>query len=60
MFRQFQRSLGDFGSETNNSFGWRYTEFVSYVQLENNADPAALAKKWTNSVDSYDGCISES
>lgn len=45
MFRQFQRSLGDFGSETNNQFGWRYTEFISYVQLENNADPAVLAKK---------------
>jgi len=45
MFRQFQRSLGAFGNETNNQFGWRYTEFISYVQLENNADPAALAKK---------------
>lgn len=45
MFRQFQRSLGAFGSETNNSFGWRYTEFISYVKLADNADPGALARK---------------
>jgi len=45
MFRQFQRSLGDFGRETNYSFGWRNTEFISYVQLADNADPVALARK---------------
>ncbi|HOW08213.1 MAG TPA: ABC transporter permease [Bacteroidales bacterium] len=45
MFRQFQRSLGDFGSETNYSFGWRNKEFISYVQLSDNADPSVLARK---------------
>jgi putative ABC transport system permease protein len=45
MFRQFQRSLGAFGNENTNSLDWRYTEFVSYVELATNADPAALAVK---------------
>lgn len=39
MFRQFQRSLGDFGSEENKSLDWRYTEFISFVVLDSRADP---------------------
>jgi putative ABC transport system permease protein len=45
MFRQFQKSLGDYGNENSNSLDWRYAEFLSYVVLDKNADPQVLSAK---------------
>jgi len=45
MFLQFQRSLGDYGSDQLHALDWRYTEFLSYVVLDKNADPAAIAEQ---------------
>lgn len=45
MFRQFQRSLGEYGNENTSSLDWKYVEFLSYVVLDNNADPSKLAVK---------------
>ncbi len=45
MFRQFQKSLGDFGNEEIHSFDWRYTGFISFVVLDRNADPKELSGK---------------
>ena len=45
IFRQFQKSLGDFGNEEVQSFDWRYNEFSSYVVLDGNADPDELSGK---------------
>ena len=45
MFRQFQRSLGAYGSEDRASMGWESAGFLSYVVLENNSDISALASK---------------
>ncbi|MCJ7449841.1 MAG: ABC transporter permease [Bacteroidales bacterium] len=45
MFRQFQKSLGDYGNERSNSLDWRYNEFLSYVVLDRNADPGELSVK---------------
>jgi len=45
MFRQFQKSLGDFGNEEIHSFDWRYTGFISYVVLDKNAEPDELSVK---------------
>lgn len=45
MFRQFQRSLGEFGNESANTLDWKYVEFLSYVVLDKNADPSKLAAK---------------
>ncbi len=45
IFRQFQKSLGDFGNEDVQSFDWRYGEFSSYVVLDGNADPEELSGK---------------
>jgi putative ABC transport system permease protein len=45
MFRQFQKSLGDFGSEEIHSFDWSYTAFSSYVVLDRNADQNELSRK---------------
>lgn len=43
MFMQFQQSLGDFGDERNATLGWDRPDFLSYVVLEKNSDPSALA-----------------
>jgi len=45
MFRQFQKSLGDFGNEETHSFDWRYTGFISYVVLDRNTEPNELSGK---------------
>lgn len=45
MFEQFQSSLGEFGSETPSVLNWESGGFLSYVLLENNSSPEALAKK---------------
>ena len=45
MFRQFQRSLGAYGSEDRASMGWESAGFLSYVVLENNSDITGLASK---------------
>jgi putative ABC transport system permease protein len=45
MFRQFQKSLGDFGNEDIHSFDWRYTGFISYIVLDKNAEPNELSGK---------------
>ena len=53
MFRQFQKSLGDFGNEEVHSLDWRDTEFISYVVLDRNADPeGALPVKWESTRNS--------
>ncbi len=45
MFRQFQKSLGDYGNEERHTFDWRYTEFISYIVLEKDTDPKELSGK---------------
>jgi putative ABC transport system permease protein len=45
VFRQFQKSLGDFGKQDRRSFEWGFKEFMSYVRLAPNTDPDALATK---------------
>jgi len=45
MFRQFQKSLGDFGNEETHSFDWRYTGFISYVVIDRNTEPNELSGK---------------
>ena len=45
MFSQWQRSLGDFGADSIGSFGWKYQEFLTYLVLHRNSDPAAVASK---------------
>ena len=45
IFRQFQRSLGDYGNEDTQSLDWRFTEFLSYVVLDTNADLEELSAK---------------
>jgi putative ABC transport system permease protein len=45
LFRQFQRSLGDYGNEDIHSFDWKYTEFLSYLVLDKNANAEELSVK---------------
>ena len=45
MFRQFQRSLGDYGSENRTALNWDNGGFLSYVVLNKNTDIEALASK---------------
>ena len=44
MFRQFQKSLGDFGRDVSN-LNWNWPEFLSFVVLDKNADKVALTEK---------------
>jgi putative ABC transport system permease protein len=44
MFIQFQKSLGEYGT-VGPEFDWSRNEFVSFVVLQKNADPAAVAGK---------------
>jgi putative ABC transport system permease protein len=44
MFRQFQKSLGDFGRDVSN-LNWNWPEFLTFVVLDKNADAAALSGK---------------
>jgi putative ABC transport system permease protein len=43
MFRQFQRSLGDYGNEASSELNWGRTEFISYLVLDKNADPEKIS-----------------
>jgi putative ABC transport system permease protein len=45
MFRQFQQSLGDFGSGIRTLLNWDNPNFFTYVVLDKNADKQALALK---------------
>ncbi len=45
LYMQFQKSLGDYGNESRSSLGWDYSEFLSYVVLDKNADRKSLAAK---------------
>jgi putative ABC transport system permease protein len=45
MFKQFQKSLGDYGNENLSSLDWKYNEFLSFVVLDKSADKAALTEK---------------
>ncbi len=48
MFSQFQRSLGDFGSEKRTALNWENGSFLSYVVLDKNTDRDALVSKMAN------------
>jgi putative ABC transport system permease protein len=41
---QFQKTLGDYGNEMS-SLNWKYSEFLSYVLIDKNADSKSLAAK---------------
>lgn len=41
---QFQKTLGDYGTEMS-SLNWKYSEFLSYVLIDKNADSKSLAAK---------------
>jgi putative ABC transport system permease protein len=45
MFKQFQRSLGDYGNENRTALNWENGSFLSYVVLDKNADVKALGAK---------------
>ncbi|HUX96647.1 MAG TPA: FtsX-like permease family protein [Bacteroidales bacterium] len=45
MFRQFQKSLGEYADENRSSLNWESGNFLSYIVLEKNADIKALAIK---------------
>jgi putative ABC transport system permease protein len=45
MFRQFQKSLGDYGSDNRSVLNWDNTSFVSYIVLDKGADVKTLATK---------------
>lgn len=45
MFSQFERSLGDFGNINRSTLDWSRPEFLSYIVLAENSDPAAVASK---------------
>jgi len=45
MFRQFQRTLGDYGSDNRSALNWENGSFLSYVVLDKNADKEALSAK---------------
>jgi putative ABC transport system permease protein len=39
MSRQFQRALGDYGTSETQSPGWRNSEYLSFLVLDQNTDP---------------------
>jgi putative ABC transport system permease protein len=45
MFRQYQRTLGAYGSENRSALNWENGSFSSYVVLDKNTDKEALAGK---------------
>jgi len=45
MLGQFQRDLGDYGTSETQPLGWRDSEFLSLLVLDNNADPEVLPAK---------------
>lgn len=45
MLGQFQRDLGDYGSSEIQPLGWRNSEFLSLLVLDENADPTELSAK---------------
>ena len=45
MFKRFQRSLGDYGSEEISVLNWSLTGFLSYVVLNKNTDIGSLSQK---------------
>jgi putative ABC transport system permease protein len=45
MFRQFQRTLGAYGSDNRSALNWDNGGFLSYVVLDKNSDRQALADK---------------
>jgi putative ABC transport system permease protein len=45
MFKQFQRSLGDYGNENTTSLNWENGSFLTYVVLAKNSDYKALGLK---------------
>jgi putative ABC transport system permease protein len=47
MFRQEQKSLGEYGDENWVKMDWTNTSFLSYVVLNKNADKASLSSSMT-------------
>ena len=45
MFRQFQRSLGDYGRDSSSGLGWNDNEFLSFMVLDRSAGLEALVVK---------------
>ncbi|HUX58404.1 MAG TPA: FtsX-like permease family protein [Bacteroidales bacterium] len=45
MFREFQRSLGDYGNDNKSTLNWDRGNFLSYLVLDRNADITGLASK---------------
>jgi putative ABC transport system permease protein len=45
MFAQFQKTLGDYGSDRHSPLGWTRADFMSYVVLHENADPLSVEKE---------------
>lgn len=45
MLAHWQRSLGEYGKMIGTSLDWTRSEFLTYVVLEQNSDPFALASK---------------
>jgi putative ABC transport system permease protein len=45
MFRQFQRSLGEYGNDNRSSLNWENGSFLSYIVIDKNADIKALVTK---------------
>jgi putative ABC transport system permease protein len=45
MFRQWQRSLGDYGNENSQNLGWRDSEFLSFVVLDTGTSIESLTQK---------------
>ncbi|HPR13290.1 MAG TPA: ABC transporter permease [Bacteroidales bacterium] len=42
IFAQFQKTLGDYGSDRSGPTGWSRADFLSYVVLDPNTDPATV------------------
>jgi putative ABC transport system permease protein len=47
MFKQFQKSLGEYGSEDRIKMDWQNVSFLSYVHLDKSADTASLSSRMT-------------
>jgi putative ABC transport system permease protein len=45
MFRQFQASLGEYGSENQTALNWENSSFLSYIVLDNKSSKDALVEK---------------
>jgi putative ABC transport system permease protein len=45
MFKQFQRSLGEFSDDAKTSLNWAHSDYYSYVLVERNTDMESLAMK---------------